>query len=127
MNQNAISRLESHDYGKPTITTLKRLASAMDVGLVVRFVPFSEMVNWVSGTPYVCNGLTNDSLAVPNFCDEESRQVFAQVQEAGGPLQDVGKGAADSAIPFPRRQTVPLGALRSPEPPSAVRAAEPTQ
>jgi|CZKS01.1.fsa_nt_gi transcriptional regulator with XRE-family HTH domain len=123
MNQNAISRLESHDYGKPTITTLKRLAAAMDVGLVVRFVPFSEMVNWVSGTPYVCNGLTNDTLAVPSFDDEESRQVFAEV-EASGPRQDVGAGAADSAVPIPRRQTVPLGALRSQEPPSAVRAAE---
>src|SRR5947209_2995232 len=28
MTQNAISRLESSSYGKPTITTLKRLASA---------------------------------------------------------------------------------------------------
>jgi transcriptional regulator with XRE-family HTH domain len=122
MNQNAISRLESQDYGKPTITTLKRLAAAMDVGLVVRFVPFSEMVNWVSGIPYVCNGLTNDALAVPNFDDEESRQVFAEVKDSG-PLH-VGTGAAESADPTPRRQTVPLGALRSPEPPSAVRAAE---
>jgi transcriptional regulator with XRE-family HTH domain len=43
MNQNAISRLESPTYGKPTITTLKRLAAAFDVGLVVRFVPFSQI------------------------------------------------------------------------------------
>jgi len=124
MNQNAISRLESHDYGKPTITTLKRLAAAMDVGLVVRLVPFSEMANWVSGTPYVCNGLTNDALAVPSFDDEESRQVFAEVEDTGGPLQDVGTGAADSAVTFPRRQIVPPGSLGSPEPPGAVRAAE---
>jgi transcriptional regulator with XRE-family HTH domain len=117
MNQNAISRLESHNYGKPTITTLKRLAEAMNVGLVVRFVPFSEMVNWVSGTPYVCNGLTNDALAVPSFDDEESRQVFAEVEV--GPLHDLGTGAADSAV-----QTVPLGVLQSPEPSGAVRAAE---
>src|SRR5438034_9786786 len=37
MTQNAISRLESSTYGKPTITTLKRLASVYDVALVVRF------------------------------------------------------------------------------------------
>src|SRR5882672_12368971 len=66
MNQNAISRLESPDYGKPTITTLKRLASALDVALVVRLVPFSELVHWVSGTSYINKGLSTQSLAVPD-------------------------------------------------------------
>src|SRR5260370_480187 len=47
MTQNAISRLESPEYGGPTITTLKRLAAAFDVGLIVRFVPFSELIDWV--------------------------------------------------------------------------------
>jgi transcriptional regulator with XRE-family HTH domain len=70
MNQNAISRLESPERGRPTITTLKRLAAAFDVALVVRFVPFSKLVKWVSGTPFVEDGLSTESLAVPNF-DEE--------------------------------------------------------
>src|SRR5260370_22124814 len=52
MNQNAISRLESEWYGKATIRTLKRLAAALDVALVIRFVPFSQLVDWVSGTPF---------------------------------------------------------------------------
>ena len=77
MNQNAISRLESVDYGKPTITTLKRLAAALDVSLIVRFAPFSEVVDWVSGTPRINEGLTNDSLTVPIFTKEEERGVFA--------------------------------------------------
>lgn len=76
MNQNAISRLESPGYGKPTITTLKRLAAAMDVGLVVHFVPFSQMVDWASGTPRVDRGLSSDSLAVPAFSMEEEAGVF---------------------------------------------------
>jgi transcriptional regulator with XRE-family HTH domain len=67
MNQNAIYRLESPAVGRPTLTTLKRIAAAMDVGLIVRFVPFSEMVDWVSGTPRIDHGLTNRSLAVPSF------------------------------------------------------------
>ena len=46
MTQEGVSRLENPDYGKPTLTTLKRLASAFDVGLVVRFVPFSQLVDW---------------------------------------------------------------------------------
>jgi transcriptional regulator with XRE-family HTH domain len=76
MNQNAISRLESSDYGKPTITTLKRLAAAMDVGLIVRFVPFSEMVDWVSGTPRVITGLTTTALAVSCFSSEEEQKGY---------------------------------------------------
>src|ERR1039457_5142222 len=45
MNQNPISRLESPAYGKQTLTTLKRLGAAMDVALIVRFVPFSELID----------------------------------------------------------------------------------
>jgi len=76
MTQNAISRLESPGYGKPTITTLKRLAAAMDVGLVVQFVPFSQMIDWISGTPRVDRGLRTSSLAVPSFSVEQATGVF---------------------------------------------------
>jgi transcriptional regulator with XRE-family HTH domain len=70
MNQNAIHRLESPDYGKATISTLKRVAAAFDVALIVRFVPFSQLVDWVSGRPYIDYGLSSDSLAVPSFKDD---------------------------------------------------------
>ena len=76
MNQNSISRLESANYGKATITTLKRLAEAFDVCLVVRFVPFSQMVDWVSGTPRLDKGLTTHALQVPSFLAEDSKGVF---------------------------------------------------
>ncbi|MCC6366503.1 MAG: helix-turn-helix transcriptional regulator [Bryobacterales bacterium] len=77
MNQNAISRLESSHYGKPTITTLKRLAAALDVALVVRLVPFSELVDWVSGTPRIVAGLTTEALAVPDFETEDRGGIYA--------------------------------------------------
>lgn len=70
MNQNAISRLESPNYGKPTLTTLKRVAAAMDIGLIVRFVPFSELVDWVTGTPRTVTGLSTASLAINSFSTE---------------------------------------------------------
>lgn len=76
MNQNAISRLESPERGRPTITTLKRLAEALDVALVVRFVPFSKLVKWVSGTPFIEYGLSTESLAVPNFEEELKQRQF---------------------------------------------------
>src|SRR5438876_611832 len=67
MTQNAVSRLESSTYGKSTITTLKRLASVYDVALVVRFVPFSNLVDWVSGTPRVDYGMSSSSFDIPAF------------------------------------------------------------
>ena len=46
MAQPRISVLEG-GYDSYSLTTLKRLASAFDVAVVVRFVPFSELVEWV--------------------------------------------------------------------------------
>jgi len=57
MTPNNFSRLESPDYGKHTLSSLKRIADALDVALVVRFVPFSQYINWLSGTPQVDEGL----------------------------------------------------------------------
>jgi ribosome-binding protein aMBF1 (putative translation factor) len=37
MTQSAVSRIESLDYGRYSLSTLKRIAAAFDVGLVVRF------------------------------------------------------------------------------------------
>ena len=97
MNQNAISRLESPDYGKPTMTTLKRLAAALDVGLIVRFVPFSEMVDWVSGTPHTVRGLSTTALAVSNFGTEEAEGILGECARAPATGINVGAGAADRA------------------------------
>jgi transcriptional regulator with XRE-family HTH domain len=60
MTQEGVSRLESLNYGRFTLSTLKRLASAFDVALTVRFVPFSELVDWAAD-------LSPAALAVPDF------------------------------------------------------------
>lgn len=41
---NVISRLEDPNYGKYTLATLQEIATALDVGLLVKFVPFSRLV-----------------------------------------------------------------------------------
>jgi transcriptional regulator with XRE-family HTH domain len=46
MAQPRISAMESPGYGNFNLETLKRLASAFDVALVVRFAPFSELMRW---------------------------------------------------------------------------------
>jgi len=47
MRQGRISTLENPDNKGLTLNTLKRLAQAFDVGMIVRFVPFSEFVDWM--------------------------------------------------------------------------------
>lgn len=76
MPQTAISRLESPNYGKQTITTLKRMARVYDVGLDVRFVPFSVLMDRMSKTPRMDFGLTSDSVDVPSFEEEVTNGVF---------------------------------------------------
>lgn len=61
--QETISQWENPNYGRYTIKTLKSLASAFDVGLMVKFAPFSEIVEWNAN-------LTPERLAPPSFEEE---------------------------------------------------------
>jgi transcriptional regulator with XRE-family HTH domain len=45
MAQAWVSKLEDPNYGKLTISTLLKLASAFDVGLLIDFVPFSRILD----------------------------------------------------------------------------------
>lgn len=67
---NVAARLENPRYGKHTLTTLKKIAAACDVGLVAWFVPFSRLADWVSGVPYLDRGLTPEFYEVPTFTQE---------------------------------------------------------
>lgn len=69
VKQPLVSSWENPDYGRYTLKTLKDLAKAFDVGLLVRFVPFSTLVDWTVD-------LTSDVIAPPNF-DEERNQLHA--------------------------------------------------
>ena len=60
-DQPTISKFEDPDYATFTITSLKRLASAFDVALAVRFVPFSELVD---------RTLLKESLVVPEYAND---------------------------------------------------------
>ena len=80
MTPNNLSRLESPDYGKQTISSLKRIADALDVALVVRFVPFSQYIDWLSGTPRIDEGISPNALVVPSFEKEEKENLFEASQ-----------------------------------------------
>lgn len=64
VKQSLISQWENPNYGKYTLGTLKELAKAFDVGLLVRFVPFNMLVDWTIN-------LTSDAIAPPNFSEEQ--------------------------------------------------------
>jgi transcriptional regulator with XRE-family HTH domain len=76
-SQNAVYRLENPQYGKPSITTLKRLASIFDVGLSVWFSPFSKLVDRVTN-------LSTDDILVPSF---ENDPGFHEREAALGEVQ----------------------------------------
>lgn len=42
--QNVISRAEDPNYGKFSVSTLLDIAAAFDVGLLIKFVPFSRLI-----------------------------------------------------------------------------------
>lgn len=72
MAQESISRLENPNYGSYSLKTLKRLASALDVALIVRFVPYSKLADWVAD-------LSPNDLAIAGF-DEEACGMESVVQ-----------------------------------------------
>jgi transcriptional regulator with XRE-family HTH domain len=71
-SQNAISRMEDPKYGRPSISTLKKIASYFDVGLVVRFAPYGEIADWDLN-------LSQESMEVPDF-NHDTRLAPAAVR-----------------------------------------------
>ncbi len=78
--QPLISEWENPNYGKYTLGTLKDLAKAFDVGLLVRFVPFNTLVDWTID-------LTSDIIAPPSF-GEEQYQVMPSASSVSNPIKD---------------------------------------
>ena len=71
MAQARISVMEDPSYENYSLSTLKRLASALDVALIVRFVPFSELAYWVAT-------LSPRRMSPPSFVDDSLDHVLAQ-------------------------------------------------
>ena len=91
MNQNAISRLENPYYGKATLTTLKRIAAAYDVGLLVEFVPFGRLVAHVSGTPFMDPGLSPSTMSLPSFAEEVELGTLEESSNRSAVVLELGR------------------------------------
>lgn len=68
--QSRISALEDPNNTNVEIATLRRVASVFDVGLMIRFVPFSELSRW-SGQ------LSAEDFAVPRFDEDSLDESFS--------------------------------------------------
>jgi len=63
--QARVSKIEDPNYGRLTLSTLLKVASAFDCGLSVDFVPFSRILNEAAS-------LSRGSFEVPNFANDQS-------------------------------------------------------
>ena len=73
MKQERISAIENPNYKNAfTLSTLKRLASAFDIALIVRFVPISQLVDWELK-------LSAESLQAVSFSEDP---YFRETEEA---------------------------------------------
>src|SRR5687768_1571431 len=70
MLQPRISAMETPGGNMPNLETLARFADAYDVGLIVKFAPFSEMVEWAEA-------FDPDTFGVPEFDNDFPESVGA--------------------------------------------------
>ena len=96
MKQSAIARLEDPRYSSMTLSTLRRLAEAFDVALIVRFAPFSEFISWTAQI----DGLR---LSPPSFSEEEESHVVAAASAASNPMGDI-KDMDANTVTYPNTE-----------------------
>jgi transcriptional regulator with XRE-family HTH domain len=70
MAQSRISLIEGPSYDRFSLSTLKRIAEAFDVALLIRFVPFSELLDRTLS-------IMPDRVVAPSF---ETEDHFAEVK-----------------------------------------------
>ena len=112
--QESISQLENPNYGKFTLSTLKKLARAFDVALLVRFVPFGDLAEWTVD-------LNSKRLTPPSY--EEERQL-SFYHHAGSPEWKLQAGMTSTfhvdiestleAVPSRDRGLVPFSVTAQP-------------
>lgn len=106
---NVISRLENPNYGKVTLQTLLDLASAFDVGLVVEFASFNDVVERAED-------LSEQSLIRLQFEHEVEAESISQsfIESILTKTGSVHKNTAvRSAMNYMNGETMNIGGLAS--------------
>lgn len=76
MKQSRISALERADYERWTLQTLKRLAKAFDLALVVRFESFGAFLDEMTS-------LSREALERPSFDDDPAFKATSDISSVG--------------------------------------------
>jgi transcriptional regulator with XRE-family HTH domain len=82
MSQSRISALEDPNYENYEVGTLKRIASAFDVAVTVRFVPFSELTTWTAE-------LSTEKIVVADFTRDHLPSTPVMTTQEIAPNLDV--------------------------------------
>ena len=96
--QTVISRLEDIDYGKLSISTLLKLASAFDIALLVKFIPFTRLLEEFKDNSSEALSAKSFSQELPDitaWAEEEEQEESAMVQPT---LLDANNIARDGWI-----------------------------
>lgn len=116
MAQTWVSKLEDPNYGKLTIATLLKVASALDVALKIDFVPYSTVLNEAVYR-------TADSFSVVTFADDLGlNSASVEYSAAANHATDA---LFTNVLPFPRSAPEASAAVDMRIPRSAPRAAQP--
>jgi transcriptional regulator with XRE-family HTH domain len=89
-----ISRLEDPNYGKLSIKTLFEIASAFEVALLVKFVPFSRLVKEYEDVSW-------QVLAAPSVTDAEEvakLEAWAEMDASTQPQVRLTAGTGETAV-----------------------------
>lgn len=88
MRPNVISRLEGGNSGYPSMATLLQLARSFDTGLIVRFAPFSRLLNEYAD-------LSPEKLNAVSFAEDSFKQdtADARIKELEAQLAEANRNA----------------------------------
>jgi transcriptional regulator with XRE-family HTH domain len=96
MRQSRISALEDPNYENFEVGTLRRLASAFDVALSIRFVPFSDVLVWAEYP-------SSDNLAPVPFKDDRCPTALHSIgtsETTIGPIGPLATIGWESTLPM---------------------------
>lgn len=100
LKQEQISLLEDPNNDSLTLKTLKRLASSFDIGLMVRFVPYSDLAEWELN-------LTSSSLDVVSFKDDKYfQEVLSGTETNKYYVGSVAIGSPDRFVAIARDKNI---------------------
>jgi transcriptional regulator with XRE-family HTH domain len=93
LTQGVISRAEDPNYGNLTFNTVLEIAAGFDVAFIGRFVPFSELAQWVEN-------LSEESLQAASFEEENSSRALGSIASIeAAEISSAQKGAEDRPLP----------------------------